>query len=154
VGAVSYLWDFGDGVGSTLQNPTHTYATAGTYSVTLVVTNTQGCKDTIQKAVVVHLHPTAGFQYDTACAYRPTVFTDQSQGGVTFWSWDFGDGSPTSPLQNPTHVYMQGGVYQVTLIVGNGVGCTDQITQNVAVYTMPAVDFVADTVCGKAHALY
>ena len=147
VGAVSYLWDFGDGVGSTLQNPTHTYATAGTYSVTLIVTNAQGCKDTIQKAVVVHPRPTAGFQYDTACAYRPTVFTDQSQGVVTFWSWDFGDGSPTSPLQNPTHVYMQGGAYQVTLIVGNGVGCTDQITQNVAVYTMPAVDFVADTMC-------
>jgi PKD repeat protein len=96
-------WDFGDGVGSTLQNPTHTYATAGTYSVTLVVTNAQGCKDTIQKAVVVHPRPTAGFQYDTACAYRPTVFTDQSQGGVTFWSWDFGDGSPTSPLQTKPH---------------------------------------------------
>jgi PKD repeat protein len=44
---VAWQWNFGDGVGSTLQNPTHTYATAGTYSVTLIMTNAQGCKDTI-----------------------------------------------------------------------------------------------------------
>lgn len=146
VGATTWLWDFGDTYGSTLQNPQHTYAQPGTYLVSLIVTNAQGCKDTLQKPVVVHPRPTAGFTYDTACALRPLQFTDTSQGIVTFWLWDFGDGSQ-STLQNPVHIYAAGGTYTVTLIVGNGVGCTDQFTAPVAVYTMPRVDFSADTVC-------
>lgn len=145
-GAVDWLWDFGDNTGSTLQNPQHLYANAGVYTVTLIVTNAQGCEDTIQKLVVVHPRPQADFDYDTACAYRPTSFTDLTVGAATFWLWDFGDGG-SSTLQNPTHVYTQGGTYQVTLVVGNGVGCLDSLTKVVAVYTMPAVDFVADTVC-------
>ena len=43
-------------------------------------------------------------------------FVDRSFGGVTSWSWSFGDGT-TSQLQNPTHVYTDGGVYGVTLTV-------------------------------------
>lgn len=146
VGAVSWLWDFGDSFSSTLQNPQHTYANPGTYTVTLIVTNAQGCKDTVQKSVLVYPRPIAGFSYDTACALRPMQFTDTTQGVATFWLWDFGDGN-SSTLQNPVHVYAAGGVYTVTLTVGNGVGCTDQVSVPVAVYTMPAVDFVADTVC-------
>ena len=148
IGAVSYQWNFGDGSPlNTVPNPTHTYATAGTYIVQLIVTSTDGCKDTITKSVPVNATPNPDFSFTTVCLGQATSFTDLTSGTPTGWEWDFGDGSPTSPLQNPTHVYMQGGVYQVTLIVGNGVGCTDQITQNVAVYTMPAVDFIADTVC-------
>lgn len=146
IGAVDWLWDFGDGSGSTLQHPQHTYASAGTYLVTLIVMNAQGCEDTLQQAVVVHPRPVAGFTYDTACAFRPLQFTDTTQGVATFWLWDFGDGN-TSTLQHPSHIYAVGGVYTVTLTVGNGVGCTDQISAPVAVYTMPTVDFMADTVC-------
>lgn len=150
VGAVSWLWDFGDSQSSNQQNPQHTYANPGTYTVTLIVTNAQGCRDTVQKQVLVHPRPVASFTYDTACALRITQFTDATQGAVSFWLWDFGDGN-SSTLQNPAHVYATGGVYTVTLTVGNSVGCTDVYTAPVAVYTMPAVDFTADTVCvGRA----
>lgn len=145
-GATTWLWDFGDGSGSTLQHPQHTYAQAGTYVVTLIVTNAQGCRDTFQQNVVVHPRPTASFTYDTACAFRPLQFINTSQGTPTFWLWDFGDGN-SSTLQSPVHIYTAGGIYLVTLTVGNAVGCTDQISLPVAVYTMPNVDFQADTVC-------
>ena len=45
VGIVSYAWNFGDGSGSTLAAPSHTYAVQGTYTVTLSVTDAEGAND-------------------------------------------------------------------------------------------------------------
>ncbi|MBN4062246.1 PKD domain-containing protein, partial [Bacteroidales bacterium AH-315-I05] len=50
--AWSWNWDFGDGNSDTIQNPTHYYATNGSYFVTLVITNAFGCKDSITKQAV------------------------------------------------------------------------------------------------------
>ena len=50
---VSWFWDFGDGVTSILENPTHTYDTTGTFLVYLVVTNSEGCVDTISDSIIV-----------------------------------------------------------------------------------------------------
>ncbi len=51
-----------------------------------------------------------------------TVFTNTSTGGALSYLWDFGDGSPTSTVANPTHMFAAVGTYTVTLTVSNTLG--------------------------------
>ncbi len=146
VGAVSWFWDLGDGTTATQSTVSHTYAQPDTYFVKLVVNNQYGCSDSITKEVLVLPKPIANFAYTPGCAFRPVQFADSSTGITTNWYWDFGDGN-SSTQQNPVHIYNAGGFYTVTFVAGNGLGCADTAVQTVQVYTMPLVDFVADTVC-------
>ena len=63
-------------------------------------------------------------------------FFDLSTGPITFWQWDFADGT-TSNEQNPIHVYATGGTYNVRLTVANSSGASDFIDQAVTVVTPP-----------------
>ncbi len=142
----NWAWTFGDGNTSTLQNPTHTYATFGTFTVKLVVTNAFGCPDSLIRQVLVNPVPVANFTAPPACNGAPNIFTSTSTGSPTQWFWDFGDGN-TATIANPTHVYALPNTYNVTLIVVSGVGCSDTITRPVIVNPVPVTDFAADTVC-------
>ncbi|WP_157493764.1 PKD domain-containing protein, partial [Draconibacterium sediminis] len=145
----SWEWDFGDGNSSTVQNPTHTYTTAGVYTVKLIATNSFGA-DTITKTdfiTVNSLVPVAEFSANkTTINQRDAVsFSDQSTNNPTSWLWDFGDGN-TSTVQNPNHTYATAGVYTVQLIVANSVAAdtitkTNYITVNSLV---PVAEFSAN----------
>jgi PKD repeat protein len=120
----SWLWDFGDGNSSTLQNPAHTYAANGTYNVTVTVESPDG-SDTSDAQVVQVLDPaTASFTFEVAPTNTLRVlFTDTSTPSgpaITSWSWAFGDGA-SSTEQNPEHIYASGGTYTVTLRVTDSV---------------------------------
>jgi gliding motility-associated-like protein len=130
VPADEWLWNFGDGNGSNTQNPVHTYTLPGSYTVRLIAFN-NGCPDTVIKTSYVSvLPPVSQFTFAANCNNRTEFFfTDQSIGPVT-WSWDFGDGSPLSNVQNPTHSFPALGTYTVTLTVTNG-SCTHVSTQTV-----------------------
>lgn len=150
--AVSWLWNFGDGNTSTVQNPAHAYAAAGDYTITLLATNTQGCSDTTVMAdlITVEAAPLADFTADTlsSCAAPLEVnFADLSTNAVN-WQWNFGDGS-TSTDENPTHTYTAEGNYNVQLIVTNAAGCTDTLVQqDFIVIDGPTVAIAADTTRG------
>lgn len=140
-------WNFGDGTGtSLLQNPNYTYAAPGTYTVVLVTENVFGCHDSVILNTTVNPLPVAAFAFDTVCANASTTFTDQSVSAVS-WNWDFGDGSPASTVNSPTHVYPGNGTYTVTLIVANIFGCTDTISHNITVDPNPVSLFTATTAC-------
>jgi len=130
--ATTANWNFGDAGTSTLISPSHTYATGGTYTVTLIAGN-GNCIDTTTGTVTVNQTPVANFTADTmvSCSVPFTVnFTNTSTGGTNY-VWNFGDGSPNSVLQNPTHIYTQPGTYTVSLIAINASGpCTDTIRMN------------------------
>lgn len=118
----SWFWDFDDGAFSTVENPVHTYATDGIYSVCLTVTGpggvNTGCQDvTISSTAGA---PTAAFSYINVGPLT-IKFTDLSTNAPTDWSWDFGDGS-ISGLQNPSHTYANIGEYNVCLTASNGIG--------------------------------
>ncbi|MCB9231434.1 MAG: PKD domain-containing protein [Bacteroidia bacterium] len=118
-GATSWAWDFGDGGTSTQQNPSHTYASAGTYTVCLVVSNACGA-DTICNSITTGCNsPVAAYSYNFN-GFTVT-FTDQSSDNPTSWDWDFGDGT-TSTQQNPVHTYTQGGIFNVCLTSTNSCG--------------------------------
>ncbi len=149
-----WTWDFGDGNSSTDQNPTHSYASAGNYDVTLTVATAANCSATIQKQVSVNQSPLADFVFSNVCLNTVATFTDVSTsavGGITSWQWDFGDGS-TSALQNPTNNYANSGDYDVTLTVSAN-NCSNIATKTISVYELPVASATVDSVCeGNATA--
>ena len=137
---LTYNWDFGDGGTSTLQFPTHTYITQGTYTVRLIITTSDGCTDTltVPQAVKVGTKPIADFSGTPTniCAGQPVQFTDLSA-PADQWIWDFGDQN-TSILQNPEHRYRDTGYFTVQLIAYNS-GCADTIIKSNYIYVLPPV---------------
>ncbi len=120
----NWLWDFGDGTTSTSQNPSHTYTTPGTYSVTLQAKNSWGTSPVSSpQSVTVVPPPVASFTEDQTSGTAPLAvqFTDASTNTPTSWLWSFGDGS-TSTTQNPLHTFATAGTYLVTLQATNGSG--------------------------------
>ncbi len=139
--AVSYLWDFGDGATSNEVNPVHNFTQTGVYTIKLTITTAQGCTDTamLTDGIIVTDKPTANFSANplNACASVPIQFTDLSSSNVTKWLWKFGD-YDTSTLQNPSHVYLDTGYMNVTLIVWNR-GCMNQVTFPKYIYIKPPI---------------
>jgi PKD repeat protein len=120
----SWAWEFGDTGTSTLQDPTHVYASAGEYTVTLTVTGPGGSDpETKLNYITVGTGATANFSgTPTEGVTALTVaFTDLSTGDVLGWSWSFGDGG-TSTVQNPSHEYTEPGKYTVTLVASDSYG--------------------------------
>jgi gliding motility-associated-like protein len=148
-----WTWDFGDGSPlETTQNPTHVYASAGTYTVRLTVTTDKGCtSDPIASIpITINNRPQAGFIIPEVClsdTYAQFIDTSRiASGAITAWAWNFGDpGSGpnnTSNLQNPTHSYTAVGNYNVELIVTSALGCKDTIVQVLTVNgSFPVANF-------------
>jgi PKD repeat protein/predicted nucleotidyltransferase len=90
----------------------------------------------------------AFFKTDTVCKGLLTNFTDQSVvfDGIASWKWDFNDGS-ASTLQNPVHLYLLSGIYNVKLVVTSKAGDKDSLLQNVIVKAVPLASFTAPNVC-------
>jgi PKD repeat protein len=132
----SWIWTFGDGSGinATVQNPVHTYTAAGTYTVTLKVTNAAGINTTTRtnyiRVVAAPEAPDANFSATPISGSTPlkVQFIDSSTNGPTSWIWTFGDGSVVNAtVQNPVHTYTAAGTYTVTLKVTNAVGSTTKM---------------------------
>jgi len=136
-GATSWSWNFGDGNTSTAENPSHIYTDAGTYTVSLTVTNSCGSDSytATDYITVTCTAPTASFYASPTFGDTPlTVDFYDGSTNATAWSWDFGDGG-TSADQNPSHTYTTVGTYTVSLTVTNSCGSdtyteTDYITVN------------------------
>jgi gliding motility-associated-like protein len=137
-GPATYSWNFGDGFGSAQQSPTHTYTASGFYNVTLVVTNSQGCSNTITKYAYIHIFPlpTPAFTWPPVSGCNPPItvtFTNTTPNNATNTSnWSFGDGF-TSGQTAPTHIYNSNANFQVKLITTDVNGCKDSVTHLVGI---------------------
>lgn len=146
--AVTWSWDFNDiGSLSADQNPQYIFSADGIYPVSLTVENIFGCTDELTQNVLVLPQPIATFDNTTVCAGSEVMFTNTSSGSPIDFSWNFGDGSAETTLENPIHTYTTGGNYDITFIVGNSAGCADTLIQNIEVFTIPQIAFEATTVC-------
>ena len=130
VNAETYEWDFGDGNTSTEESPTHVYAVASTYVVTLTATNQAGLSNELSKSITILAPVTADFtsQVDPN-DYRTYSFMDASVGAVSLL-WEFGDGFQFTGM-NPSHTYTEDGIYTVSLtatsITGNSHVATEEL---------------------------
>ncbi|MEP7170395.1 MAG: PKD domain-containing protein, partial [Bacteroidota bacterium] len=124
-------WNFGDGTTSYLASPKHVYGAPGFYTVKLIGKDAYGCMDTVIKTNYIHVNtqPVASFTAnDTISCSAPlnVIFSSPNTGGITNWSWNFGDGG-TSSLENPVHNFTTTGSFTITLIVTNANGCKDTL---------------------------
>jgi PKD repeat protein len=126
----AWNWDFGDGTTSTEQNPSHTYFSAGTYTVNLTITHASGTNYIVQTVTVPAPagSPVPDFTANVTEGTAPlkVQFTDLSTGSPTSWSWDFGDGTGSTD-QNPVHTYTTAGTYTVNLTAINDGGSNSEI---------------------------
>jgi|GEM_PF-316888 len=138
---IAWDWDFGDGGTATIQNPSHQYSNAGSFTVTLVVTDVTGCLDT--HTALIDWFPESTINVtlsnNQGCGPLTVVFTNNSfpiTGYTT--DWDLGDGS-TSTDASPTHTYVSPGVYTVVVTITSPIGCvsTQTFPNVVTVYPKP-----------------
>lgn len=150
-GSISnWLWDFSDGTTSTSQNPNHTYNNAGTFTISLRVTNSKGCSKFLSKPSFVNISSgvTADFSYSLSSVCQPPTtvsFINQSTGsGVLTYQWTFGNGN-TSLAVDPSQTYTTAGTYTVKLIAKSSMGCSDTITKQNVVIGGGQANFSAST---------
>lgn len=142
-GAASYAWDFGDGTTSTAAAPSHTYTSLGSYTVRLIATSANGCKDTLIKPnYIVLQNPVVTISATPAggCIPFTSVFSVSSTATITSYSWTFGDGG-TGTGSNPSHTYTTSGSFPVTLTYQTANGCTGTASIVVGAGTPPDASF-------------
>ncbi|MCX6209263.1 MAG: PKD domain-containing protein, partial [Bacteroidetes bacterium] len=138
----TYLWSFGDGTTSTLGIPTpKTYSAVGTYTIKLVATNVNGCKDSLSRNVIVVKSPKAAFNavYQT-CGGLFVQFKQIDTTTTKFSVWDFGDGStPVNDVFNTTHFYSTFGTYTIKYYAYDATStCIDSATKTITLTNSPA----------------
>lgn len=149
-GAVqSRLWTFGDGSpASNATSPIHTYAAAGNYTVSLTITDINGCVNTITKAQHIKVSTsalTASFTSSPSIGCKAPAtfsFTNTSTGTGLNYSWTFGD-SQTSTSTSPTNTYSTSGTYTVSLTANSSNGCAKTATSTVSILGASTITFSA-----------
>jgi gliding motility-associated-like protein len=152
-GTFTSVWNFGDGNTASTTHASHSYTSAGTYVVKLVVTSNNGCKDSVQQNVTVYPQPLSNFTINsTAQCVNGNSFnftnTSAISSGTFSSAWNFGDGN-TASSTDATHSYTNAGSYNVQLITTSNNGCKDSVTQTVTVNPKPTPGFTIndDTQC-------
>jgi PKD repeat protein len=146
----SFEWDFGDGETSTDENPSHSYASYGEFTITLTVTDDDGAIDIDSLVIIVDDPPVAvatvdndNPDIDEVINFTGSGSTD-ADGSVVSYVWDFGD-TNISTAADPSHSYSASGEYTVTLTVTDDDGHADSDTLTVTVNDPPtAVATVSD----------
>ncbi len=154
----NFDWDFGDlntGAGTPVN---HTYAVSGTWNIQLVVTNADGCTDTLVQPFTNRNIPTAGFNVADVCPYDTAHFIDQSvvaNANVIDWDWTVEPGVNINNTQNPDHLYNGApGVYNVQLIITTDEGCLDTIVQPINIWPVPNPAYTVTEVCLGDFSVY
>jgi gliding motility-associated-like protein len=153
---ISSSWDFGDGISSNLLDPHHSFSVNGIYDINLLITDSFGCSDNLSLSNHIEvLSPTANFSalgLTSSCPPLISDFTNLSSSDVSLFEWSFGDGSISS-IEDPSHLFISSGVFDISLIVENSFGCKDTLVQNGIIDILgdiPAGSFViSDTLICK-----
>lgn len=156
VNANSWFWDYGDGTTETtaVDATQHKYATLGTKTIR-VTPFFNGCAGNLIEMSIDVVGVIAQYTFVNSCtAQRTFSFTNTTLGNQSIISWDFGDGSPTSSLSNPTHTFPVNGLFVTSLtITDNATGCTDVYSR--AIYTAsPTLTNVEVAVCRNSSTTF
>lgn len=142
-----FKWHFGNGDSSEIQNPSVTFSGAGNYMVSLQVTDSSGCENSIDRMIPIYEVPNVNFDVDTGCSGAPLTFRNNAvpQKGSAF-TWRFGNGD-SSTSTNPSYTYQLPGNYTVELLATDTNGCKARQDKMVTIDETPEARFTADSVC-------
>jgi gliding motility-associated-like protein len=137
VGAVAtWNWDFGDGSTSTSSAPTNCYSSEGSYTVTLSVTDIDGCESEIIQNNYINVFPIPNAAFSSnpfiTDIFNPTITFNNESTNASFYQWDFGDMS-SSNQTNPEHTFGNEGQYSILLIATSSNGCVDSAIQTIQI---------------------
>jgi gliding motility-associated-like protein len=142
----SFIWDFGDGTTSTATNPTHTYAVAGTYTITLIANDPNTCNltDTTRQTINVFNNPVSNFSFapDPPIENSGITFTNLASQDAISFKWLFGDGDSlvTTSRAPIVHLYNTTGTFDACLVATNAAGCSNTFCQPVKTIVIPSID--------------
>ncbi|MDQ6778812.1 MAG: PKD domain-containing protein [Actinomycetota bacterium] len=150
----STTWNFGDGSAPVFSAAApavtnHTFATSGTYTVTMTLVDSVGNLATVSHTVEAGIPPASAFTatpsvvlFNSPVGFNGTGSSDPNPGGsITGYSWNFGDGSPAGSGATPQHPYAAPGQYTVTLTVTDALGLTGTVSHQVTVVSAPTAAF-------------
>jgi len=164
IGAMSYIWQFGNGLSSNGANPSTTFVNDSlvdqNFDITLIVENQYGCTDTAQQSVLVHPAPHMEFEVTQIanCVPFEVDFENLSEGAESY-QWTFGDGATSNSGDDEvSHVYenitAQSLTFPVTLSGVNSFGCSDSVTNTVDILPPVIALFYGDSVdCSPMEAV-
>ncbi|MEI9956475.1 MAG: PKD domain-containing protein [Ferruginibacter sp.] len=118
-GVLQYAWDMGDGVKKDIPDFNYSYATAGAYTIKLLVSTVAGCADSLSKDVTVYPTPSADFTIRPVCENLQVPIINRTYNNTTStinYLWDFDNGH-TDNVKSPVYSYPAGGNYSVKLTV-------------------------------------
>jgi gliding motility-associated-like protein len=154
---LTYKWNFGDTASGYANNdstakPIHIFSKNGIYTITLLVSDTSSCSDTIAKSLVVFANPTADFKVQSVTCEGVSVdFTAIDTSISNQYSWNFGDifsgFENTDSIANPAHLFSKTGAFTITLIVRNANGCSDTVQNTINILPKPKADFLWTNSC-------
>lgn len=137
------IWSFGDGDSSLIFSPEHVFDSVGTFTISLTgFSALNNCPATYTSMLDVYGPPDIGFSPSETegCAPFTVQFTNNSVGPTSYY-WDFGDGN-LSNEENPTHTFVNPGIYVVTLTGTDTFGCfADSSVLNIIVHEIPTSQF-------------
>ena len=149
-GGLSFSWDFGDANTSIFNDPSHNYLSEGSYNVQLISSSNSGCLDTLVKIININPLPNPNFNFTNACYGSTTQFANNSLisslDSISSYLWDFGDGQ-NSIVKNPSHLYLNDGLFNVGLSATSSNGCLNDTVIGVVVNPFPAVNFTFIEAC-------
>jgi PKD repeat protein len=148
--AKAWYWELGDGGTSTAENPAHIFATAGSKTIKLTLTDICDRTTTVTKEITIYRNSTPDFIAPAEiCSSQPVAFKDAStvvDDAIVSWQWDFGNGD-TSTAQEPEYTYAQAGNYHVSLTITGKSGCQLTTAKPVIVKAGAMVDFSVRNAC-------
>ena len=144
-GGQTFFWQFGDGTTSNQSEPTHLYATPGTYTIKLTATDPATCNvtDSAKFTITVSGSPSAAYTYAPKPPQEntPVEFINTSVGAISY-KWNFGDSdtlNTTSTLPFK-HIFNETKAYNTCLIATNQFGCTDRVCLEIQARVVPIID--------------
>lgn len=140
----NWYWDFGNNYFDINQNPVINYVSSGTFSISLLVTDNNGCKKDSAVTINIWPLPIVSFSNAPTCLGDPVSFANTSivTGSVASTVWNFGDGSPINTLSSPTHSFpLSPTSYSVQLTVTSSKNCINSAQQTIYFYPKPIASF-------------
>ena len=156
-GTLNYLWEFGDGTESLLENPNKIYNVAGPYDVVLTAESDKGCINSTTKSAYSYPAPNVNFDVPSSvCAGDNVKLNNTTSIAFSNWGseWSIGNSMRRTFVKDPTYIFREFGEQPVKLKITTQFGCVDSLTKMISISPGPAIDITHSDVCSSGPVVF